>query len=157
MARTYSEKLRDPRWQRKRLEIFQRDSFACRSCGSTSMELQVHHRFYLRGLEPWEYDNDALATLCRPCHESVTAGRDVLILPAGKHLRSIPAPEPALPGSQRRQEWLWRLQYIDRESATLVAGRWLPGLSRRVEELEEQRDRFWLGLSLVATKGKEAA
>ncbi len=30
---TYSEKLRDPRWQKKRLQIFERDGWKCRVCG----------------------------------------------------------------------------------------------------------------------------
>ena len=29
----YSEKLKDPRWQKKRLEILERDNFRCQYCG----------------------------------------------------------------------------------------------------------------------------
>lgn len=31
--------------------------------------LHTHHRFYHKGLEPWEYPNSALETLCWSCHE----------------------------------------------------------------------------------------
>lgn len=66
---TYKEKLLDPRWQKKRLEIFQRDDFMCRRCLSAHKTLHVHHKFYLNGKNPWEYDESALITLCDTCHE----------------------------------------------------------------------------------------
>lgn len=65
---TYPEKLRSPLWQKKRLEIFQRDNFSCQNCGNTELTLQVHHVEYLGSLDPWEYPNDMLKTLCEPCH-----------------------------------------------------------------------------------------
>ena len=64
----YSEKLRDPRWQKKRLEIMERDGFECQSCYSKKKELQIHHRYYLSGKEPWEHSSEALVTLCKDCH-----------------------------------------------------------------------------------------
>ena len=30
--------------------------------------LNVHHRYYVDGKNPWEYSNDALITLCQDCH-----------------------------------------------------------------------------------------
>lgn len=66
---TYSEKLRDPRWQKRRLEILQRDNWCCRVCFDGETMLSVHHRYYERGLEPWDYPAHALVTLCQPCHE----------------------------------------------------------------------------------------
>lgn len=65
---TYSQKLRDPRWQKKRLEIFQRDDFKCVICKSGTKNLQVHHVVY-RKLEPWEYPDYCYQTLCEDCHE----------------------------------------------------------------------------------------
>lgn len=67
---TYSEKLKDPRWQKKRLEVLNRDNFTCISCGSDKHTLHVHHQLYQRGLEPWDYDTNLLITLCEFCHES---------------------------------------------------------------------------------------
>lgn len=66
--KTYSEKLRDPRWQRKRLEIMERDEFKCRICGDDKTTLHIHHIRYLRGREPWEYREFYLVTLCEHCH-----------------------------------------------------------------------------------------
>jgi hypothetical protein len=72
MTTTYSEKLRDPRWQKKRLEILSRDEFACQICFDTKNTLHVHHRRYIKGKEPWEIDNNFLVTLCESCHEGET-------------------------------------------------------------------------------------
>lgn len=71
-TKTYTELLRDPRWQRVRLEVMQRDGFACRECGDKTGTLNVHHAFYVFGRAPWEYDRETLRTLCEPCHESIT-------------------------------------------------------------------------------------
>jgi hypothetical protein len=67
---SYSKKLRDPRWQKKRLEIFERDHFSCRVCGDTQSELHVHHTRYLKGREPWEHPDELMETRCSECHES---------------------------------------------------------------------------------------
>lgn len=65
---SYSDKLRHPLWQKKRLEILQRDNFTCLLCGDTETELHIHHMEYIRGREPWEYENLVLKTLCKHCH-----------------------------------------------------------------------------------------
>lgn len=65
---TYFEKLRDPRWQKKRLEIMQRDYFMCMECGSSDKTLCVHHRYYISNREPWEYPDFCFLTLCQDCH-----------------------------------------------------------------------------------------
>ncbi len=67
---TYIEKLRDPRWQRKRLLIFERDNWTCRSCNRSDISLQIHHLKYLPGNEPWEYEDYLLVTYCEVCHET---------------------------------------------------------------------------------------
>jgi hypothetical protein len=69
---TYRQKLLDPRWQRKRLEILNRDNWACRFCESNSKTLHVHHEQYEWGRDPWDYPNDLLTTLCVDCHEATT-------------------------------------------------------------------------------------
>lgn len=71
----YLRKLRDPRWQRKRLEIMQRDQFTCQLCDATEETLNVHHNYYTQGAEPWEYPETALVTLCETCHSEETENR----------------------------------------------------------------------------------
>ena len=65
----YSQKLKDPRWQRKRLEIFNRDNFTCQRCGNSNDMLAVHHISYNKN--PWESTNENLITLCSACHEEI--------------------------------------------------------------------------------------
>jgi hypothetical protein len=67
----YWKKLQDPRWQKRRLEILQRDNFTCRACGSKDKTLHVHHDFY-QG-DPWEAPGPWLHTLCWECHEERAA------------------------------------------------------------------------------------
>ena len=66
----YSSMLRDPRWQRKRLEIMKAADFACQECGAKTDELHIHHKYYERGLKAWEYPDIAYACLCLECHKS---------------------------------------------------------------------------------------
>lgn len=64
----YAKKLLDPRWQKKRLEIFERDKFTFQICESTENTLHVHHRYYIWGNDPWDYPSESLVTLCDECH-----------------------------------------------------------------------------------------
>ena len=63
---SYQTDLQDPRWQRKRLEIFERDGFQCLRCGATDKSITVHHRSY-HG-HPWECPEFDLETLCQKHH-----------------------------------------------------------------------------------------
>jgi len=65
---TYAEKLKHPNWQRKRLEILQRAKFTCEGCGTDEKTLHVHHAYYEKGLDPWEYPDVSLHVLCDECH-----------------------------------------------------------------------------------------
>lgn len=69
---TYSEKLRLPAWQQKRLEILNRDNWTCLSCGRNdpSVPVHVHHLKYFPGLDPWEYEPQYLVTYCEKCHNA---------------------------------------------------------------------------------------
>lgn len=68
-TKTYAEKLKDPRWQRKRLEIMQRDGFKCTKCGDTKNTLHVHHKRYTNE-SPWKHLDSDLTTLCAECHKN---------------------------------------------------------------------------------------
>ena len=65
---TYSERLSDPRWQKRRLEIFQRDNWKCQGCNNCTTQLEVHHVDYYANKKPWEYPDDMLITVCHTCH-----------------------------------------------------------------------------------------
>jgi hypothetical protein len=68
----YSKKLRDPRWQKKRLQIMERDDFRCQVCFDDEVTLNVHHGFYKKVNEPWDYPDSSLVTLCEDCHQVET-------------------------------------------------------------------------------------
>lgn len=68
----YLEKLKSPKWQKKRLEILERDNFSCRCCGNSESSLHVHHTKYIVNTDPWEYENESLITLCENCHSEIT-------------------------------------------------------------------------------------
>lgn len=65
---SYSELLRDPRWQRKRLEALNFADWRCDRCCDAESTLHVHHKRYVKGRAPWEYDLEELAVLCAHCH-----------------------------------------------------------------------------------------
>lgn len=65
--KTYSQKLQDPRWQKKRLHIMERDSFACQLCGDTETTLNVHHKEYTEK-NIWDEKDENLVTICKYCH-----------------------------------------------------------------------------------------
>jgi len=66
----YSEKLKSPHWQKKRLKILSRDEFTCQYCFDKDTQLQVHHLKY-EGNKPEETNSDYLITLCEDCHTVV--------------------------------------------------------------------------------------
>jgi 5-methylcytosine-specific restriction endonuclease McrA len=76
--KTYWEKLRDPRWQKRRLEVMQRAGFKCETCHDDSTTLNVHHKIYRKGAEPWEYADSELMCICEPCHEAATNSKKSL-------------------------------------------------------------------------------
>lgn len=73
----YRRQLANPLWQKKRLEIFERDKFTCQHCNSTSKELHVHHKYYLP-ISAWQYKDDCYITLCYECHEIEENGMKII-------------------------------------------------------------------------------
>ena len=67
----YSEQIKSPKWQRKRLEILTRDNFECTACGATDKPLHVHHKKYIAGRDYWDYPDELLVTLCEDCHRKL--------------------------------------------------------------------------------------
>jgi hypothetical protein len=67
----WADHYKDSRWQKKRLEIMERDNWTCRSCGASGegVTLNVHHAYYKSGNKPWEYPQQDLVTWCEDCHK----------------------------------------------------------------------------------------
>ena len=66
---SYSAKLRDERWQKKRVKILERTKGLCQDCKKEFEKLEVHHCYYMTLCLPWQYPLDSLRALCRDCHE----------------------------------------------------------------------------------------
>ena len=58
----------------------ERDNYTCLECGCTmpkDCELHVHHKHYIYGLDPWEYRDSELITLCEDCHSEIHSNTDI--------------------------------------------------------------------------------
>ena len=87
----YSEYLKNPKWQKKRLEILSRDNFSCVVCGNgivTDTQVHVHHLSYRKGCMPWEYDNSNFVTLCEQCHSDIHNKKLKLCAPKNKKTKT---------------------------------------------------------------------
>ena len=76
--KSYFEKLKDPRWQKKRLEVLNYYDFTCQKCSDSESTLHVHHKEYFKNAEPWEYEKEQLTVLCDSCHETTHLHKDLL-------------------------------------------------------------------------------
>ena len=64
----YAEALQHPKWQKKRLKMFERDGWKCKECGDTETMLHLHHLEYTKKY-PWNEPAKNLITLCSNCHK----------------------------------------------------------------------------------------
>lgn len=67
MANLYADK----KWAEFRERIIALDGSVCLECGRSEADgvaLQVHHKHYIPGRRPWEYDPSDCETLCKGCH-----------------------------------------------------------------------------------------
>ena len=74
---TYSNLLKDPRWQKVRLKKLEAAEWQCQLCYDTETTLSVHHKRYVKGRQPWEYEDHELVVLCQPCHELEHESKDL--------------------------------------------------------------------------------
>jgi hypothetical protein len=74
----YRKALNDRQWFTKREIILERDNYNCvipNCTNPTGKHLQIHHRQYHfnvqqnKFVDPWDYDDHLLITLCRWCHK----------------------------------------------------------------------------------------
>jgi predicted Zn-ribbon and HTH transcriptional regulator len=70
---TYAEQLKNPKWQRKRLETLEYYGFRCKACGNEDEQLDIHHGAYLSGHKIWDYHVWELHVLCRTCHKELSS------------------------------------------------------------------------------------
>lgn len=87
---TYSEKLRDPRWQSRRKSIIESAGNSCEDCKRKDVKLEVHHCYYKPRGEPWEVGINCLMALCSECHKTRQKAEDYFRLVCGMMFRRIP-------------------------------------------------------------------
>lgn len=79
MSLSYSDKLKFNEWKEKKDLIFFRDRYRCMLCDDDTKLLHCHHKKYINGTFPWEYDDSLLITLCEECHKKFHNIEDVLV------------------------------------------------------------------------------
>jgi len=69
-----------------RIKILDRDGNKCNTCskqrgdiGIGKVHLEVHHKYYIQEKLPWDYELDALETLCNECHEEYHRNNEILV------------------------------------------------------------------------------
>lgn len=87
---TYYEKLKSPKWQKKRLEILSERGFGCEVCSDKDSQLHVHHKIYKKGVSPWSYPSYNYSVLCEECHKDAHNTIDAMnelvgVLPVDGH------------------------------------------------------------------------
>lgn len=73
----YAKALQHPKWQKKRLRVFNRDKWKCRDCGDTETTLHVHHLKYTTKY-PWNELMKNLITYCSRCHAKAHGKKTVI-------------------------------------------------------------------------------
>ncbi len=147
---SYVELLRDPRWQRKRLKILERDDWKCVWCGDTQNNLQVDHAYYERGRKPWEADDSTLHTLCADCHRRVGELR----ARANKALGGFNVYElPIVVAIIERMHETGRnavssvhVERLEAERDAILSKPFTKKASRRLDVIDHDLDQIWQGL-----------
>ena len=85
---TYAEKLKDQRWQKRRLYLLEAANWTCQGpCQNqkSNPNLSVHHRLYLRNTDPWDYEDWAYQVLCDECHEAAQSQMEEVAIALAKN------------------------------------------------------------------------
>ena len=64
-------KIERAKWQAFRREMIERDGGRCARCGRAETDghvMHVHHKHYVRGRMPWQYNYNECELLCGGCH-----------------------------------------------------------------------------------------
>jgi hypothetical protein len=132
----YSKKLKDPRWQRLRLEIMERDGFRCTRCNDAKSTLHVNHLKYTG--DPWEAPPEHLETLCETCHKwrtkinlkfQLTRSVDLLVQPGMIDAAESELPLECLPFDGSDEGIKFNLEYLFYTSGTLTHAALVRGLA----------------------------
>lgn len=63
----YFKLLNNPLWIKFRHIVLSKHNNKCDRCGSKNY-LSIHHPYYKKGADPWDYKPEEVEVLCRRCH-----------------------------------------------------------------------------------------
>ena len=72
----YRQALLSDEWKTVRELVLERDNHTCQHCQSSSVALEVHHKYYY-GKMPWDTPHQYLVTLCQKCHDQAHKGKKI--------------------------------------------------------------------------------
>ncbi len=74
----FTQQYQHPNWQKKRLEVLEAANYTCAKCKAQEKQLHVHHLYYEKGRNVWEYDGQQeLMVVCFDCHEEIHARKEL--------------------------------------------------------------------------------
>jgi hypothetical protein len=88
----YTEKLKDPRWQKRRLKVMEYARWRCQVCGVSDKTLHCHHSYYSKGKEPWQYPEGSIICICDKCHDNIHGKSKVDVAKIEPPIPPAPAP-----------------------------------------------------------------
>ncbi len=68
---SYSDKLETQNWHSFARKIRQENGNFYNACRRGDLVLQVHHTFYDKKRQPWEYESHEMVVLCEKCHHEL--------------------------------------------------------------------------------------
>lgn len=72
----YRQLLHTPQWREFRQHVIDTKGYRCDNCGCDTDKPQVHHKGYVWGRMPWQYEVDEVRVLCDKCHGIIHERRD---------------------------------------------------------------------------------
>jgi hypothetical protein len=71
--------MQNPKWEHFRQQVFAAKGAACEECGRVD-GLEIHHPYYRRGRDPWQYGTNEVRVLCGEHHEAAAKLEDSAML-----------------------------------------------------------------------------
>lgn len=125
----YSEKLLDPRWQKRRLQLLEKAEWTCSACGEEKETLHVHHGAYLKGFDPWDYPDEMLHVYCHDCHEFAHEKDAIFMRWYGSlNIQELESLSDNLPAIQRNAFLLEFLPAFNPKNKMIISGDFIKGI-----------------------------
>ncbi len=64
----YDAKLKTPEWMEFRDHVLDVKGRECENCHCLAERPHIHHKGYVRGRDPWDYELSEVAVVCGECH-----------------------------------------------------------------------------------------